>query len=63
MPTDERVLVIPTERFRAAGYFHGFCAADDAYRAAILDPAAFRSARAPRSRRTRRSSNSSRTSC
>ena len=41
MPLDERVLVIPTERFRAAGYFHGLRAADDAYRAAILDPAAF----------------------
>ena len=39
MPTDERVLVIPTERFRAAGYFHGFKAADLAYRAAVLDPA------------------------
>src|SRR5437763_635534 len=42
MPTDERVLVIPTERFRAAGYFHGFRRADDLFRAAILDPAAFR---------------------
>lgn len=41
MPTDERVLVIPTERFRAAGYFHGFRAADDAYLAALLDPAGF----------------------
>jgi predicted NUDIX family phosphoesterase len=41
MPLDEKVLVIPTERFRAAGYFHGLRAADDAYRAAILDPAAF----------------------
>ena len=41
MPLDERVLVIPTERFRAAGYFHGLRAADAAYRAAILDPAAF----------------------
>jgi predicted NUDIX family phosphoesterase len=41
MPTDERVLVIPTERFRAAGYFHGFRAADPDYRAAVLDPAAF----------------------
>lgn len=41
MPSDERVLVIPTERFRAAGYFHGFRPADDAFRAAILDPAAF----------------------
>jgi len=41
MPTDERVLVIPTERFRAAGYFHGFRAADSVYRAAILDASAF----------------------
>ena len=41
MPTDERVLVIPTERFRAAGYFHGFRPADEAFRAAVLDPAAF----------------------
>ncbi|MBN9117826.1 MAG: phosphoesterase [Planctomycetes bacterium] len=41
MPLDEKVLVIPTERFRAAGYFHGLRAADDAYRAAILDPSAF----------------------
>ena len=38
MPTDERVLVIPTERFRAAGYFHGFRRADaETY----LDPANF----------------------
>lgn len=41
MPTDEKVLVIPTERFRAAGYFHGLRRADSAYRSAILDPAAF----------------------
>src|SRR5215207_7663942 len=41
MPLDEKVLVIPTERFRAAGYFHGLLAADDTYRAAILDPSAF----------------------
>jgi predicted NUDIX family phosphoesterase len=41
MPMDEKVLVIPTERFRAAGYFHGFRAATDAYRDAILDPSAF----------------------
>src|SRR5438270_11012672 len=41
MPTDERVLVIPTSRFRTAGYFHGFRAADEAYLAALLDPAAF----------------------
>ncbi|MDB5306452.1 MAG: hypothetical protein JWO38_654 [Gemmataceae bacterium] len=41
MPTDERVLVIRTDHFRAAGYFHGFRRADDGYRAAILDPAAY----------------------
>jgi predicted NUDIX family phosphoesterase len=41
MPLDEKVLVIPTERFRAAGYFHGLLAATDAYRGAILDPSAF----------------------
>lgn len=36
MPTDERVLVIPTERFRAAGYFHGFRPTDPE---TYLDPA------------------------
>ena len=41
MPLDEKVLVIPTERFRAAGYFQGFRPADESFRAAILDPAAF----------------------
>ncbi len=41
MPADERVLVIPTERFRAAGYFQGFRPADEAFHAAILDSAAF----------------------
>ena len=41
MPLDEKVLVIPTERFRAAGYFHGLRPADDAYRAALLDASAF----------------------
>jgi predicted NUDIX family phosphoesterase len=41
MPLDEKVLVIPTERFRAAGYFHGLREATDAYRDAILDPGAF----------------------
>lgn len=41
MPTDERVLVIPTGHFHAAGYFHGFRRADEAFRAAVLDPAAF----------------------
>jgi predicted NUDIX family phosphoesterase len=41
MPTDERVLVISTDRFHAAGYFQGFRSADEAFRSAILDPAAF----------------------
>jgi predicted NUDIX family phosphoesterase len=41
MPSDERVLVIPTARFRAAGLFQGFRAANETFRAAILDPAAF----------------------
>lgn len=42
MPSDERVLVIPTARFLAAGYFHGFRRTEDSFRAAILDPAAYR---------------------
>jgi predicted NUDIX family phosphoesterase len=41
MPLDEKVLVIPTSRFRSAGYFNGFSRADAAYRAAILDPKVF----------------------
>jgi predicted NUDIX family phosphoesterase len=41
MPLDERVLVIPTERFQLAGYFHGFRPADQSFLAAILDPTAF----------------------
>jgi predicted NUDIX family phosphoesterase len=41
MPTEESVLVIPTTHFRAAGYFHGFRPADDAYRVALLDPGQF----------------------
>lgn len=41
MPLDEKVLVIPAERVRAAGQFHGLRGADDAYRAALLDAAAF----------------------
>ena len=41
MPLDEKVLVIPAMRFLAAGHFHGLRAADDAYRAALLDAAAF----------------------
>jgi len=39
--SDERVLVIPTARFHAAGLFQGFRPADEAFRAAILDPASF----------------------
>jgi predicted NUDIX family phosphoesterase len=35
---DERVLVIPEERFRAAGAFTGFRPFDPEYLAAILDP-------------------------
>jgi predicted NUDIX family phosphoesterase len=38
---EEHVLVIPTARFAAAGYFHGFQPADDRRRVAILDPAHF----------------------
>lgn len=41
MPSDERVLVIPIERFLAAGYFQGFRAADELYLTALLDPAGF----------------------
>lgn len=41
MPTDERVLCIPTEHFAAVGYFHGFRDADEAYRLALLDPSRF----------------------
>ena len=41
MPLDERVLVIPTDRFRTAGYFNGFRRSDPSFRAAILDPMAF----------------------
>jgi predicted NUDIX family phosphoesterase len=41
MPLDERVLVIPTERFRAAGYFHGFRRDTPGYRQSILDPGSF----------------------
>ena len=39
--TDERVLCIPSARLHAAGYFHGFRPADEAFRAAVLDPVAF----------------------
>lgn len=38
MPTDERVLVIPTEQFRSAGYFQGFRQTDEA---TYLDPSCF----------------------
>lgn len=41
MPLDERVLVIPTARFRSTGYFHGLLPASAEYRAALLDPAHF----------------------
>lgn len=41
MPMDEKVLVIPTARYRAAGYFHGFFAANNAYRFALLVPGAY----------------------
>jgi predicted NUDIX family phosphoesterase len=41
MPLDEKVLVIPTARFRAAGYFHGLRSATDEYRRAILAPDGF----------------------
>jgi predicted NUDIX family phosphoesterase len=41
MPTDERVLVLPTDHFRAAGYFHGFRRADPAYRDALLRGGAY----------------------
>ena len=41
MPTDERVLVIPTWRYRAAGWGNGFVAANDAMRDSILYPEAY----------------------
>jgi predicted NUDIX family phosphoesterase len=41
MSLDERVLVIPTSRFRSAGYFSGFRAADAAIRAQILNRESF----------------------
>ncbi len=41
MPADERVLCIPTSHFHALGYFHGGRRTDEAYRAALLDPARF----------------------
>jgi predicted NUDIX family phosphoesterase len=41
MPTDERVLVIPTAHFEAVGYFHGLRPSDANYRAALLDARLF----------------------
>ena len=41
MPMEEKVLVIPTDRFRAVGYFHGFRAAGEINRYAILAPEAY----------------------
>ena len=41
MPLDEKVLVIPIEQFRAAGYFQGFRRADQTYRTVLLNPATF----------------------
>jgi predicted NUDIX family phosphoesterase len=38
MPTDERVLVIPTWKYRAAGWGRGFVPADEATRDAVLYP-------------------------
>ena len=38
---DERVLCIPEPHFRAVGHFTGFRPADDAYRTALLDRAAY----------------------
>jgi predicted NUDIX family phosphoesterase len=41
MALTERVLVIPTARLHAAGYFHGWRGTDDAFRVAILDSATY----------------------
>lgn len=41
MPTDERVLVIPTAHFQAVGSFQGFRPSADAFRQALLDPRQF----------------------
>ncbi len=38
MPTQERVLVVPTAAFRALGHFQGFCADVARYFAALTDP-------------------------
>lgn len=37
MPTEERVLCIPTEHYESLGPFLGFRPADEGYRAALLD--------------------------
>jgi len=41
MPPDERVLCIPAAHLRAVGEFTDFRPADEAFRAALLDPTAF----------------------
>lgn len=41
MPTDERVLCIPAAHYERLGPFLGFRRAEEAYRRALLDPAAF----------------------
>jgi len=42
MPLDERVLCIPAMHFCAVGAFEGFRRADEAHRAALLDPSIYR---------------------
>ncbi|QEL17993.1 phosphoesterase [Limnoglobus roseus] len=37
MPTDERVLVIPTAHFQAVGSFQGYRRADESFRRSLLD--------------------------
>lgn len=41
MPSDERVLVIPTAHFETVGYFHGFRPSDPEYQNALLDARQF----------------------
>jgi len=41
MPTDERVLCIPAGHYERLGPFLGFRTADEDYRRALLDPAAY----------------------
>lgn len=41
MKADERVLCVPAAHLRAVGAFAGFRPADEAFRAALLDPAVF----------------------